>query len=113
MAKYTKLLQFDENTRRFIAERDKECIFCKIGYKMDKADSFGLIIKDIMHYIPKSQMGLGVKENGALGCRYHHQMLDNGNEGVRKEMMVIFRNYLKSVCQGWNEKKIVYRKWDF
>ena len=37
-----------------------------------------------MHIVNKSQGGLGIEQNGVLGCRYHHGLLDNGNKGLRK-----------------------------
>lgn len=80
---------------------------------MEKATSSGLSMKSIMHYIPRSQNGLGIPENGAVGCEYHHHMLDNGSEGRREEMLGIFRDYLISRHPGWDERKLVYNKWSF
>lgn len=70
-------------------------------------------MKSIMHYIPRSKNGLGIAQNGAVGCQYHHNMLDNGNKGNREEMLAIFQNYLKKHYPDWNEKKLVYSKWSF
>ena len=70
-------------------------------------------IKDIMHYVNKSAGGLGVEENGAVGCRYHHTLLDNGNKGLREEMLGIFREHLKSQYPEWEEEKLRYRKYNF
>jgi predicted restriction endonuclease len=64
-----------------------------------------------MHYIPRSHNGLGIAENGVLGCRYHHEMMDNGNTGRREEMLEIMRGYLKSKYQNWDSEKLVYSKW--
>lgn len=61
------------------------------------------IIHDIMHFIPKSHMGLGVEENGAEGCRYHHTLYDNS--GNRKEWRKSFRDYLKSKYVNWSEER--------
>ena len=68
---------------------------------------------DIMHFVPKSQMGLGIEENGALGCRYHHSQLDNGKDGLRKEMLGRFEAYLRGIYPDWNKEKLVYKKYDF
>lgn len=113
MPKYTKLLQFDKETQRIIYERDRECLFCKLNYHMEEfnPNSLDCIIHDVMHYIPKSKLGLGIPENGVWGCRYHHHMLDNGKGGHRKEMLKIMSDYLKSIYSNWNEKDLVYRKW--
>ena len=74
--KYTRKLQFPKKTVEKICYRDHgECIFCSMGYYTECSSEMLLEIKDIMHYIPKSSMGLGIEQNGALGCRYHHGML--------------------------------------
>lgn len=95
MPKYTKYLEFSQKERTAIRERDNYmCIFCQAGYKMPSAADPEMDITDTMHYIPRSSMGLGIRQNGAVGCRYHHHMLDNGNGGNRKEMLGMFRAYL-------------------
>lgn len=111
MPKYTKRLQFDRKTKEAIIGRDRGCIFCQRNYHMADNASYGP--KDIMHYIPKSSLGLGIEENGALGCRYHHSLMDNGNKGLRKEMLGIMRNHLKSHYPEWNEEMLRYRKYPF
>lgn len=107
--RYTRLLQFDKGTRERIIERDRcQCIFCAMGYP---AGDGGAGIYDIMHFIPKSSMGLGVEQNGALGCRYHHSQLDNGNKGSRQEMLDRFEAYLKGIYPGWDKAGLVYDKY--
>lgn len=106
--------QFDADTRKHIYFRDGgECIFCRLGYHMECKDRMLYEIKDVMHYINKSQLGLGIPENGAIGCRYHHGLLDNGNRGLREEMLSIFKNHLRQQYPDWDEEKLVYRKWNF
>ena len=53
----------------------------------------------------------GIPQNGAVGCQYHHEMLDNGSKGKRDEMLEIFRSYLKDSYPDWDEKNLVYDKW--
>lgn len=65
-----------------------------------------------MHYIPRGRGGLGIPENAAIGCRYHHRMLDQGHEGRREEMLALFRNYLQSKYPDWDEKKLTYNRWE-
>ena len=65
----------------------------------------------IMHYIPRSQGGLGIPENLALGCVWHHNMMDNGNLGLREQMMIFFEDYLKSIYEDWDKEKLFYSKW--
>ena len=57
------------------------------------------------------QKHTNLQKNGALGCQYHHNMLDNGNHGKRQEMLEIFKNYLKHFYPDWNESSLVYKKW--
>lgn len=114
MPKYTKLLQFDKNTREAIYERDNySCLFCKIGYHTQgkNMSELDFNVFDPMHFIPKSKLGLGIEENGVCGCRYHHHILDNGNLGLREEMLLIMEEYLKQCYPEWAKDKLVYRKY--
>ena len=77
---------------------------------MPKENYYELFIKDIMHYIPKSFGGLGIPQNLALGCRYHHSMLDHANINHREEMQEIFREYLDLLYPDWNENDLYYKK---
>lgn len=110
MHKRTKLLKFSKETIEKIVERDEDCVFCKMGYSTEGADAFSLQIKDPMHIINKSQGGLGIEENGALGCRYHHHLLDNGNQGLRQQMQSDLETYMKSYYHDWNKSKLIYSK---
>lgn len=114
MPNYTKLLQFNKDTIKAIQQRDNySCLFCRIGYHCEEFDpnKMDFIVHDIMHFIPKSKLGLGIEENGVEGCRYHHHLLDNGNQSLRKEMLKIMENYLKSFYPNWDKSNLVYKKW--
>lgn len=116
MAKHrsTRRLQFNQKTRKKIVERDRGlCIFCEMGYPAEGAEWLDLEIKEIMHFIPRSQMGLGIEQNGAIGCKFHHMMLDNGNKGAREEMLGRFEAYLRSKYSDWSKENLVYRKYNF
>lgn len=65
----------------------------------------------VAHYIARSQNGLGIAENGALVCVYHHQLLDNSS--FRDEMKKYYKEYLMSFYPKWNERSLVYDKWMF
>lgn len=108
-SKRSNACEFSAAERSAIAHRDYECIFCKMHYMpaKDGTDKYNL---SIMHYIPRSKGGLGIRQNGAVGCAYHHDMLDNGNKGNRQEMLNMFAAYLKSKYVGWNEENLIYRK---
>lgn len=109
-SKQAKAREFSAKAREEIKNRDRGCIFCKIGYHMGPEAGYYL---SIMHYIPRSRNGLGVPENGAVGCQYHHTLMDNGNQGLREEMLEIFREHLKEHYPEWDEKKLIYTKWNF
>lgn len=114
MPKYTKKLEFTQRERERIKIRDKGCIFCRMGYHMEECkDKYLLQPTQIMHYIPRSKLGLGVERNGAWGCIFHHTMLDNGNQGRRAEMLDLFRRYLMAHYDDWDEEKLRYKKYDF
>ena len=111
-SKQARAKEFSSAERKKIMARDRnQCIFCVIGYRMEPATWLDKEIKSIMHYIPRSQGGLGVERNGAIGCQHHHNMLDNGNQGCREEMLLMFKNYLKRHYPDWNEEDLVYTKW--
>jgi len=63
-----------------------------------------------MHIVPKSQGGLGIVENGVLGCRHHHHLLDNGNKGLRQEMLEIIKKHMKGFYPNWTKKDLIYTK---
>lgn len=112
MNKRTKALQFSKMTRQAIWDRDYgQCLFCNLDYHCTSTSQLAYEIKDIMHFVPRSQGGLGVEGNGVIGCRYHHQMLDNGNVGLRNEMLAMMEEHLKTHYPGWNREELVYSKW--
>lgn len=111
MHKRTKQLQFSKTTKLRILERDEDCVFCKMGYSIEGADPLALQIKDPMHIVNKGQGGLGIEENGALGCRYHHNLLDNGNKGLRQQMLNDLETYMKNHYHDWNRARLVYSKY--
>lgn len=113
-SKQARAREFSQKARREIVERDAgQCIFCMQQYRMKEATPFEQEIKSIMHYIPRSQNGLGIPQNGAVGCAYHHHMLDNGNNGQREHMRLVFKEYLRQQYTDWDEKSLVYDKWGF
>lgn len=113
MKKSTRAKEFSAKARQAIKERDKgNCIFCRKRYHTDETTEAGYYLS-IMHYIPRSKGGLGIEQNGAIGCQYHHNLLDNGNKGLRGEMLDIFREYLQEHYPEWKEEELVYKKYDF
>ena len=108
----TKATAIKTKTVQKVMERDRgSCIFCDAGYEPDGPGAdFGKSIMDIMHFIPRSQGGKGIEQNLAVGCRYHHQMLDNGKDGRRGEMLEIFEKHLRFWHKGWNKEDLIYKK---
>lgn len=106
MNKRTKYLQFSEQTKRDIVERDQGCIFCR-----QSPAPYDNSIFDIAHIVNKSQGGLGIIENGVLSCRYHHHLLDNSEHN--QELREFARQYLQSIYEDWNIEKLYYRKGEF
>lgn len=112
MKKRTKKLQFSQKDRKKIKLRDRDkCIFCERNFFMHSNQWWDYETKEIMHYIPRSQGGLGIEQNGAVGCHYHHDLMDNGNKGLRKEMLGIMKQYLRSKYLDWDEGRLTYQKY--
>ena len=112
MSKRSNACEFSAKERKKIHLRDNEtCIFCRLGYRMSNEAGIGDL--QIAHLVARSHGGLGIEQNGALLCIYHHQMLDNGNQGNRHEMESLFRGYLKSFYPDWDEESLKYNKWGF
>ena len=109
MKKRTKSLQFPKNVRLELIERDRGCFFCKRGIHMTKITRSDMAIFDPMHIVNKSQGGLGVVENGLIGCRGHHHLMDNSEYGP--EMREIAKDYLRIRYPGWTEEMVTYSKW--
>lgn len=113
MSKRSRACDISDKVRKAVHERDGGCIFCKLGYMLPPEDEFTTSRRmiEVMHFIPRSQGGLGVPENLALGCVWHHNMLDNGNLGLHEDMMTIFEAYLRARHEGWDKNKLRYSKW--
>lgn len=112
MKKITRKLDFSQRMRDIIKERDRGCIFCQMNYHLEECtETYQRSNFQIMHYIPRSRMGLGIDRNGAIGCIFHHMMYDNGNKGRRAEMQELFREYLMSCYPDWNEEDLIYKKY--
>ena len=112
-SKRTKACDISSKVRQQVQSRDQGCIFCQANYMMPPEDEFGTCrgMLQIMHYIPRSQGGLGIPENLAIGCVWHHNMMDNGNLGLREQMLMFFEEYLKARYEGWDREKLFYSKW--
>lgn len=103
--------EYSQKARNAIHKRDEEiCVFCAMGYCMPgPEDCTGEL--QIMHIVPRARMGMGIEQNGALGCVYHHQMMDNGNQGNRAEMLEILEERMRLFYPGWSRESVTYRKY--
>ena len=103
--------EFSSLVRKKIYERQSNmCLFCLMDYEMDKAEPYATSIHQVMHVVSRAHGGLGIEQNGVLGCIYHHNMMDNGSNGKRAEMLEICREYLKRVYPDFDFSKVVYDK---
>ena len=106
MRKDTKARDFDRRAKYAIAGRDSIdgwpcCVFCGASAPSELAWSNA-------HYIARSQMGLGIPQNGLTLCPICHRRYDQTTD--RKQMREYFREYLKSKYENWNEEALIYRK---
>lgn len=62
------------------------------------------------HYIRRSKGGLGIPENVVTMCIGCHNAYDNGTK--REEIEKKTKEYLMSIYENWNEKNLIYNKWN-
>lgn len=95
----TKATDIPPKVKKEVEERDNHrCIFC--GSPNAKGE---------MHYIRRSQGGLGIPKNLLTGCRSCHSKFDEGKE--KEVYRQIAKEYLKSIYPDWNEEDLVFNKW--
>lgn len=96
MSKRSKACDISPKVRAAVKERDGgRCIYC------------GSPAIQIMHFVKRSQGGLGIEQNLACGCIEHHQLQESGDEGANRYL----RWYLSHHYPNWSEKDLVYDKW--
>lgn len=100
MHERTKQSRIPKKVKAAVYKRDEEhCIVCG-GWVPEECAC--------CHYISRGRLGLGIEENIVTLCIDCHYRLDNGN--VAREYI---RDYLKRKYPGWDERKLVYSKWDW
>ena len=97
----TKATGILPRVRYRVLERDgKCCILCGRPWYLE-----------IAHYIGSAQGGMGIEQNLVTLCKNCHMEYDNGD--YRQIHGQSIRDYLKANYKGWNEKKLVYNKYDW
>lgn len=100
MHKQTKALDIPQKVKDEVLERDgHQCIICGSIFSKPNA-----------HYISRAHGGLGIPENVVTLCFACHDFYDNGAGGG--SLRPIIAEYLRSQYPGWDERKLVYRKYD-
>lgn len=85
------------DVRRKVYERDYGmCIFC------------GAPAVDIMHYISRGRLGLGIEQNLGCGCRLCHMRYDQS--GDRVAFRERFKAYLDIHYPDFKDEWRIYRK---
>lgn len=98
MHKRTRACAISKKTKLRVYERDKgRCIFC------------GAPGLPEAHVVPRSHGGLGIPENIVTACRPCHDKMDNSTD--RQQMLQVAADYLKRFYPDWNEKELIYDKW--
>jgi hypothetical protein len=63
----------------------------------------------IAHYISRARSGLGIPQNLICLTAREHYEYDNGK--YHKEIQKAFREHLQAHYENWNEKDLIYDKW--
>lgn len=96
--KSTIACDISPQVRRTVTERDQgACIVC--------GSTQGI---QLAHYLPRSRLGLGIPQNLACMCFRCHAAYDQN--GLRREIGQIFREYLYEHYEDWDESALIYRK---
>jgi len=100
-SKLSKACDIPLKVKDIVSKRDNGiCVICKVRAG-----------KPNMHYIPRSQLGLGIEQNIVCGCEICHHEYDNGK--YRKEHGETIKKHLQSKYKSWNEEELIYHKYNF
>lgn len=100
MHRSTKACDIPYSVKQKVWERDHgRCVICGTSR----------MVSPNAHYIPRSHMGLGIEQNIVCLCLGCHCDYDNGSR--REEYGAAIRRYLNAKYRGWDESKLVYRKY--
>lgn len=98
-SKRSKVCDISPAVRREVMERDDGmCIVCGTMQGIQ-----------IAHYISRARSGLGIPRNLACLCHKCHFEYDNGK--LHEEIKNLFKGYLQSNYEDWDEAELTYKKW--
>lgn len=100
--KVTKATSIPKKVKMEVWERDNHrCIFCKKTVEWNFANS---------HYIKRSHQGMGIPKNIMTNCAACHKLFEETEH--REQMKKYAKEYFMSKYDDWNEKDLVYSKWN-
>ena len=100
-SKRSKACDIPQSVKWEVWERDgHRCIFCGSPNASPNA-----------HIVPRSQGGLGVKENIVTACMTCHQRMDNSQ--AREMFIAKAIKYIKQFVPDWTREMVTYNKWAF
>lgn len=99
-SKRSKACDISQSVKEKVWQRDNQhCVCCGSSFAMPNA-----------HFISRANGGMGIEENIVTLCSVCHRNFDQ--TANRPEYRDYIRAYLKSKYPNWDEKKLVYRKWN-
>ena len=98
MSKRSKACEINQRVRAEVYMRDKCCIVCGSSAGVPNA-----------HFVPRSQSGLGIKENVVTLCILCHHEMDNGKNSLEIKEKV--RQYLEKLYPNFTDEMRIYDKW--
>lgn len=107
MKERTEALSIPQGVKREVAKRDSCdgwpcCVLCG-----KPAPTRNYLAFSNAHYISRAQGGLGIVENILTLCPGCHRDYDGDK---RNDLKPILRIYLANQHDGWDEKKLKYRR---
>ena len=98
MSNRTKATSIPKKVREEVYARDKGCIICGSSAGVPNA-----------HFVPRSQSGLGIKENVVTLCILCHHEMDNGKNSLEIKEKV--KEYLDKNYPEFTDEMRIYDKW--
>lgn len=99
-----------------IPQKVKKAVFLRDGGKCVVCGNSKNVMPNA-HYISRQNGGLGIEENIVTLCtelteNKCHRKYDFGTEEEKEYCKEKIKAYLKSKYTGWNEKKLIYKKYE-